>query len=200
MDDFTLPRTLGRGRTYVYLLPCREQDLVKLGFSRQPLVRMRSLHQRFFEVFDLERGLLLETDRLAVARRVERELIQHFGAERSPAPLTVAAQAGGYSEWFRGVFPEASAMLAKVAEREGFPLHPLQAWVRDMFLAQADALYEWSLRMLDAMEYETFNVPAEWQRHTARESLRYVMDACEAVGVALPAHFPEPAVSWRRDH
>lgn len=197
MDEFVMPRVPGKGRTYVYLLPWREQDLLKVGFSRQPLVRMRTLHRRFFEVFDLDRGCLLETDRLAQARRIERDIILHHADQRSPPPLVVPDEAAGYSEWFRGVYPEVMAELKAEAEREGFPLHPLREWLRQWFDGQADGLYEWSLRMLDAIEYETFNVPVELQRGEAARALRYVMDACEAVGLPLSPIFPDGALAWR---
>jgi len=192
-----MPRSLGKGRTYVYLLPWREQDLLKIGFSRQPLVRMRSLHRRFFEVFDLDRGYLLETDRLAQARKIERDLIQRHADQRSPPPLVVPDAAAGYSEWFRGVCPAVTAELREIAGCEGFAMHSLREWLRQWFDAQADGLYEWSLHMLEAIEYETFNVPVELQRGMAAASLRYVMDACEAVGLTLARIFPDRALRWR---
>jgi hypothetical protein len=197
MDDFVMPRTLGKGRTYVYLFPWREQDLLKVGFSRQPLVRLRTLHRRFFEVFDLDRGCLLEVDRLAQARKIERDIIQRHAGQRSPPPLVVPDEAAGYSEWFCGVYPAVIAALREAAERDGFALHPLREWLRQWFDGHADGLYEWSLRMLDAIEYETFNVPAELQRGEAARSLHYVMDACEAIGLPLSPVFPESVLAWR---
>lgn len=98
MDDFVLPRSPSKGRTFVYLLPWRDQDLLKVGYTREPLVRLRTLHRRYFEVFDLDRGLLLEADRLADARRIERDIIVRHAAQRSPAPLSVPDAAAGYSE------------------------------------------------------------------------------------------------------
>ena len=198
MDDFLPPRTLGKGRTYVYLLPWREQDLLKVGYTRQPLVRLRTLHRRFFDVFDLERGLLLETERLAQARRIERDIIVRHADQRSPAPLVVPDDAAGYSEWFRGICPEVSEELAGFAAREGFVLHPLRDWLRASFNEHTDRLYEWSLRMLEAVQYEAFNVPAEWQRGEAVRSLRYAMDACEAVGLIPETLFPDSVMAWRR--
>jgi len=55
------PRFLSRGRCFVYLFPCRERDVQKIGYARDPLVRLRELHRRFFQFFDLERGALVET-------------------------------------------------------------------------------------------------------------------------------------------
>jgi hypothetical protein len=197
MDEFVMPRTLSQGRTYVYMLPWREQDLLKIGFSRQPLVRMRTLHRRFFEVFDLDRGCLLEAGKLAQARRIERDIILRHAEQRSPPPRTVPDAAAGYSEWFRGVCPDVTATLQELAESEGLALHSLRDWLRRWFVSQGDGLYEWSLRMLDAIEYETFNLPAELRQGHAARSLRYVMDACDAVGLPLPDFFADGAVAWR---
>ncbi|WP_441602246.1 GIY-YIG nuclease family protein [Dyella sp. 2RAF44] len=198
MDEFVMPRMLSKGRTFVYLLPWREQDLVKVGYSRQPLVRMRNLHRRFFDVFDLDRGLLLETERLAQARQVERSILLRHAEQRSPAPLVIPDAAAGYSEWLRGVCPEVTAELQEVSVRDDLPLHTLKDWLQRWFQSQGDGLYEWSLRMLEAIEYEAFNVPRELQRGEAARSLAYVMDACEAVDVPLAGLFPDTVLAWRR--
>lgn len=192
-----MPRTLAKGRSYVYMLPCRDQDLLKIGFSREPLVRMRTLHRRFFDYFDLDRGLLVEVERVAQARAIERDILLRHAEERSPAPLAIADSAAGYSEWLRGVEPQVSARLRELADREGCPIHALREWVRQMFEAQADRLYDWSLRMLDAVEYEAFNVPAELATGHAERALAYAMEACAAVGIDVRAVFPEAIVAWK---
>ena len=54
-------RTLSRGRCFLYVLPlASHEDVLKLGFSRDPLDRLQALHPRYFEVFDLERAFLVE--------------------------------------------------------------------------------------------------------------------------------------------
>lgn len=198
MDEFIQPRTLGRGRSYVYLLPCRDQDLLKIGFSREPLLRMRTLHRRFFDYFDLERGLLLEVERVAQARAIERDILLRYAAERSPAPLAVSEQAAGYTEWLRGVAPEVAAHLREVAERDDHPLHGLRDWVRSMFEAQLDRLYDLSLKLLEAVEYEAFNVPKELATEQAARGLLYVLDACDAVSIDIATVFPERVLRWRQ--
>ncbi|NKJ22423.1 hypothetical protein [Dyella sp. SG609] len=198
MEEFIQPRTLGRGRSYVYMLPCRDQDLLKIGFSREPLLRLRTLHPRFFDYFDLERGLLLEVERVAQARAIERDILLRHAPERSPAPLAVPDQAAGYTEWLRGVEPQVTARLRDVAEREACPLHGLHDWVRQMFDAQSDRLYGLSLKLLEAIEYETFNVPEELSTGQSARSLAYILDACEAVGVDMAARFPEAVLAWRK--
>ena len=53
-DEVRYPQFASRGRAYVYVLPCRDEDLLKLGFSRDPFTRFHTLHRRFYEFFDLE--------------------------------------------------------------------------------------------------------------------------------------------------
>ena len=48
MSGEDAPRFASRGRTFVYVLPCRDEDILKVGFSRDPLDRFRTLHRRFF--------------------------------------------------------------------------------------------------------------------------------------------------------
>jgi len=198
MDEFIQPRTLGRGRSFVYMLPCRDQDLLKIGFSREPLTRFRTLHYRFFDYFDLERGLLLEVERVAEARAIERDILLRHAQERSPAPLAVSDHAAGYTEWLRGVSPEVTARLREVAQRDAYPLHGLQDWVRQMFDAQSDRLYGLSLKLFEAAEYEAFNVPPELSTGQAVRSLHYVLDACEAAGIDMTARFPQAVLAWRK--
>jgi hypothetical protein len=51
-EDSPYPRFASRGKAYVYVLPCRDEDLLKVGFSRDPFTRFSTLHRRFFDFFD----------------------------------------------------------------------------------------------------------------------------------------------------
>ncbi len=115
-DEVAYPRFASRGRTFVYVLPCRDEDILKVGFSRDPLQRMRSLHARFFEFFDLDRALLIECEHLRDARRIERLFITTFAEHRAPAPLVVPLAAAGHTEWYRGIHPRVTALA-----RSGVP-------------------------------------------------------------------------------
>jgi transposase-like protein len=96
------------------------------------------------------------------------------------------------------VCPEVTAELREVASREGFALHTLRDWLKRWFNEQGDGLYEWSLRMLEAIEYEAFNAPEQWQQGVAARALNYMMDACEAMGLPLPELFPDSVLAWRQ--
>ena len=62
MDEWVLPDPARqRGRTFVYVLPSLGEDLTKVGFTQDPVQRFRTFHPRFFALFDLEQGMLVET-------------------------------------------------------------------------------------------------------------------------------------------
>lgn len=191
------PRFASRGRTFVYVLPCRDEDLLKVGFSRDPLDRFRTLHRRFFEFFDLDRGLLIDTDYLRDARRIERLFITTFAAQRAPAPLVVRKAAAGYTEWFRGVSPQADALARQLCAEQGFGLHaPLTAWLRDRLDERSGWLFGWSARMFEVLEYEYFNGPAEAGYGLGARTLRDALDTCAALGMELQALVPVEVFDW----
>ncbi len=92
-----LPRTVARGRAFVYVIPCRDDTLFKIGFSRDPMQRWRTLHRRFFEFFDLDQGILVGVDRVSDARRIERLLLKAFADYQALAPLLVSVSAAGHN-------------------------------------------------------------------------------------------------------
>ncbi|KRE89166.1 hypothetical protein ASG87_06450 [Frateuria sp. Soil773] len=198
-EEAVYPRFAHCGRTYVYVLPCRDEDMLKIGFSHDPLDRFRTLHRRFFRFFDLDRGLLIQTDRLRDARRIERLFLEAFAEYRAPAPLAVREAAAGHTEWLRGASAAAEALARETCARQGFVLHaPLGAWLRDQFAERAALLYGWSERLFDALEYEYFNVPAAARSGHAGRALRETLDACEALGMDLKSLVPPQVLAWYR--
>jgi Meiotically up-regulated gene 113 len=198
-DDIGFPRFAHRGRAFVYVLPCRDEDLVKVGFSHDPLERMRTLHPRCFDVFDLDRAFLIATDTVREARRIERLFITRFAARRSPAPLVVRDAAAGYTEWFRGIYPDANALARQIAESEGLAMHaPLGDWLRRRFEERAGLLYAWSARMLEAIEYERFNAAAPANPGALERALRDTLDGFDALGIAIEPLVPDAVSAWYR--
>ena len=196
-EEVAYPRFASRGRTFVYVLPCRDEDILKVGFSRDPLERLRTLHRRFFEFFDIERGLLIGTDHLRDARRIERLFITTFADCRAPAPLVVPQSAAGHTEWFRGVSPEVEALARGLCAEQGFTLHaPLSGWLRDRFGEWSELLFGWSAGMLEVIEYEHFNVPSAERSGRAGHALREVLDAYEALGMPVHERVPPAVLAW----
>ena len=103
IDDIDRPwRPASVGQSFVYVFPCHGEDILKLGFSRDPLNRLQTLHQRYFEFFDIDRAFLIQTDRVREARAIEHSLKIELALHNAPAPLVVERKAGGHTEWYRG--------------------------------------------------------------------------------------------------
>ena len=195
------PRFASRGRTFVYVLPCRDEDLLKVGFSRDPLQRLRTLHTRYFAFFDLQRGLLVETAKLRDARRIERLLITHFAEHRAPAPLAVRQAAAGHTEWYRGVHAPVVALARRTAAAEDLAVHPLHDWLRARFEEHAERLFDWSARLLQAIDYARFNPPrdqpGEWPELARMEqALERTLDTCAALGIDASARVEPAVLAW----
>jgi hypothetical protein len=194
-----IPRFASGGRAYVYVLPCRDEDLLKVGFSRDPLQRLQTLHTRFFRFFDLDRAFLIATDTVRDARRIERRYIETFADRRSPAPLVVPDSAAGYTEWYRGIYADAESIARALADEEGYALHaPLRDWLRALFRERGTLLFAWSAKMLDAIEYERFNAPPSRAPSTLERALRDALDCFEELGIEIEPLVPEPVSRWYR--
>jgi hypothetical protein len=195
--DLDALRTARGGRTFVYVLPCQGEDLIKFGFTHDPIERFRSFHPRFFALFDLQQGMLIETQRLRDARRLERLLIERWPEHKASAPLLVSDTAGGHTEWFRGIAGEVDAFVYRVAERNGYVVHaPLRNWLRHRFAERADQLYEWSQRMLEMIEWQALNESPELRDTRYARALRDTLDACLAVDLDLASLVPPTVLAW----
>ena len=196
-DPVRDPVFASRGRAYVYILPWREEDLLKLGFSRDPLQRLRDLHRRFFEVFDLQRGWLLETPRVAIARRIERTFIQTWPAYRTQPPLVVPDSAAGYTEWYRGIYDAVVACARDIATTECLPFHPLRPWLADRLREHSDWLYQGATQWMEHIEDLRFNgAPASAMKY--EDTLLSLLALCETVGLDLDTYLSDKVRTWYR--
>ena len=186
------------GRSLVYLLPCRDADLLKIGYSRTPLQRFETLHPRWFEYFDLDDGALLELERVGDARALERDFLVRFAAHRALAPFVVPASAAGHTEWHSGVHEAALERARVLCAEGGLVLHaPLRGWLRAAFAARFERLHDWSRAMFEAVEYERFN-PVEGTRGRHARALRDALDACVALDLPLEGRLPDAVLRWHR--
>jgi hypothetical protein len=193
-DEVRYPQFASRGRAYVYVLPCRDEDLLKLGFSRDPFTRFHTLHRRFYEFFDLDRGLLIEVDHVSDARRIERRFIDTWIDSRAPAPLVIREAAAGYTEWYRGIYAEVTVLAQQLAQDEGYTLHrPLRPWLHDLLEDRSDWLYDGSANMLEQVVYERFH--GDPQR-PLQHALLGLLDMCRAIGLPLEELLPEHVLQW----
>jgi hypothetical protein len=196
-DDVPYPRFASQGRAHVYVLPCRDEDLLKVGFSRDPFTRFRTLHRRFFDFFDLDRALLLDTEHVKDARRIERRLIETFAGERAMAPLVVPVSAAGHTEWYRGVYAEAVSLMDEMAALGGFPLRRgIAPWLGSYLDARADLLHDWSLRIVDTLDWAAHNAPGDRGADTLRDALLDTLDMFVAAGLPIEPLVPDRVVDW----
>jgi hypothetical protein len=187
------PRLISQGRAFVYVLPCVFEDILKVGFSRDPVARLQTLHRRYFEFFDLESALLIETDNVRDARRIERRLLDALRDHRAPAPRIVPFEAAGHTEWFRGTADKLIDLANCLALEQGYRVHaPLCPWIRSELAQRADLLFEWSSHAWLQLECLT---EAE-DRRRATAALRDALDAYAALDLTLIERIPGEVFNW----
>lgn len=181
------------GYCFVYVFPCTWEDHCKIGFSSDPLLRIQALHRRWFEFFDLDDGVLVETETVRDARDLELELRGPLAAHNAPAPLTVRREAAGHTEWFRGASSQLQQAV-RLLQQRGHTLHaPLRSWLRPALLARSDRLYAWTLSQLSADELYGAAGP-----NRPQSVVRDALDAYAALGVELEPLLPPEVNRWYR--
>ncbi|WP_287599028.1 GIY-YIG nuclease family protein [Thermomonas sp.] len=111
------------GPAFLYVLRMSgAEDLLKVGLTADPLARWSSFHPRWFEAFDIEHSLLVETESRSDAQALETALHRRLKAHACPVPLTMRAFAGGATEWFRGASLAAQDFV-RSCEAQGFVVH-----------------------------------------------------------------------------
>ena len=186
------PRIPGRGRCYLYVFPCGWEDLCKLGISRDPLDRLQALHPRWFEFFDLDRGMLVELDRVREARDLERALGHSLAEHKAVAPLTVRVAAGGQTEWYRGAASPLGAAFDAL-RAQGHVLHPLRPWLRSALEQRSDRLFSWTQTVLDpdTLGSGACSMPAH-------RAVRDALDACAALDIDIVPRVSDAVLAWYR--
>lgn len=183
------------GPAFLYVLPTVHEDLLKLGFSRDPLARMQALHPRFYEFFDLERAFAVQTDTVAEARALETRHARALREHRAPVPLT-AARAGGHTEWYRGATRQLAAVAAECAGA-GFIVHqPFTAWLRRRLELHGPLLHDWTA-LLRVEELEARGAAAVGTLSQRR--VLDVLDAYLALGLGLEPWLPDAVRTWHAE-
>lgn len=185
--------TQWRGASFVYVLPCVLEDLCKLGMSRDPLRRMQALHPRYYEFFDLQRALLVETETVRDARAIETRLRRALSAHNAAAPLTIVEDAGGHTEWYRGAYALLSDAVDQL-ELSGHRVHrPASPWVACALARTGDLVHDWAAAMLPVDELEHPDMSRPVQR-----AVRDALDAYANFGLPVEALVPAGVLPWYR--
>lgn len=187
--------SLSAGRCFVYVMPCAYEDILKLGFSRDPVQRLQTLHRRYFEFFDLDQAFLIETETVRDARELELTLGKAVELHNAPAPLVVRSQAGGHTEWYRGAYGLLLQAATDLSGR-GYVLHqPVRPWLRLELLAGSDRLFAWSSEMWAAIESGVLDNDTVVKLQT---ELRNALDAYVAFDIDIEQLLPHAVFQWHR--
>jgi hypothetical protein len=173
------------GRAFLYVLRLEgAEDLLKVGMSRDPLARWSSFHPRWFEAFDLDRSLLVETETRADARTLETRLHRLLRTHRCPLPLSVRERAGGGTEWYRGAAAAAHAFVDEAGSR-GYVVHrAARSWLVAAMRQRQDAL-------VGLIHQAHADHCAGWLSPAQRASLRDLLDAHRALDPGAATAWPQ---------
>lgn len=129
------------GTGFVYVAACSgPEDILKVGLSHDPVARWSAFHRRWFEAFDLDQSLLIQTETRRDAQALETALHRLLREHNCPAPLTMRDQFGGATEWYRGAH-RAALEFAHAAARRGHVVHaPARCWFETAVRGRADVL------------------------------------------------------------
>lgn len=191
---------MSQGRCYLYVFPCAYEDFLKLGFSRDPLSRLQALHPRYYEVFDIDRGFLVETETVRDARDLELRLGRTIRIHNAPAPLVIRRAAGGHREWYRGAYGNLEGAAGQLAA-EGYSVHqPLREWLRNRLMLRSDLLFSWSRMVFDAIQLDQASGEFDDARRSVRATLKDALDAYSNLGIDLEPLVPDDVMAWHRGH
>lgn len=179
------------GRCFTYVFPCAWEDHCKIGFSRDPLGRISSLHRRWYDVFDLERIVLVEADSVRESRDLELRLRRPLAAHNAPPPSTMRVEAAGLTEWFRDVSDALATAVNRLAA-EGYRVHQGRPWLADELSARSDRLFEWTLAQLSVDDLDAA-IPTP-----GRPCVRDALDAFPALGIDLENRLSPDVLTWYR--
>jgi hypothetical protein len=192
-------RPASSGASHLYVLPCQGEDILKLGISRDPLNRLQSLHQRYYEFFDLDRAFLVETDSVEEARRLELALGRELEQHGAPAPLMVPVSAGGHTEWYRGALRRL-LFEADDLESHGHVVHrSVRDWLRPRLTERAGLLFHWSSRMLESIQLTEVSTASPIESARLRRTLRNALDAYAALGLDFSGYVPAEVERWHAE-
>lgn len=173
---------------FVYVIPARFEDILKIGFSRDPSHRMRSFHSRYFEYFDLDRAFLIAASDEKDARRIERLLALRFAEHRTHAPLVIERAPGGSTEWYRGAYPLVLQTSTQLVVDGGYPpLISAAARIREELLREREHLFEHASVVVDAVD----GLGEDPRAFDIAAAFRDSLDAFRAFEIPVDEYLPE---------
>lgn len=183
---------------YLYVFPLHAEDWLKVGMSTNPLRRAQEFHRRFYDVFDLSRAFLIETESARDAAALEGRFRDEFSAHRSAMPLSIRQEAGGFTEWYRGAHPALLAAARELAS-EGFNLiEPSIGWFARALDAERPTLHAWASALLRECLLDPDDALCDPLPQAAAAALRDAVDAFRSLGLDVDEQLPRALQSWYR--
>ena len=169
------------GRAFLYVL-CLSgpEDILKIGISQNPFMRWSAFHPRWFEAFDLEHSLLVETETRGDAQSLETQMHRTLNAHRCPIPMTMRQQAGGETEWYRGAYSAIRRIVEDLGAQGYVVHHTATPWLVAVMREQQDTL-------VGLIHQAHSDAEAGWLTSMQRQALFDLLDAHRALdpGVAM---------------
>ena len=180
-------------RAFVYVFPARNEEILKLGMSRDPFERLRSFHTRYYDFFDLAAGYLIHALDDKDALRIERTLGKTLTVHNAVSPLEVDRSAGGHTEWYRGAASTLRAAAEQMVRDGGYaPISELDEWIKARLIADASTLYEWSFAMFDGIDALSNTA----QGFALEQTLRNALDAYTFFEIDVGPSVPIEVRQW----
>jgi T5orf172 domain len=180
-------------RAYVYVFPVRDEQILKLGMSRDPFVRLRGFHTRYYHFFDLANGYVIHAVDKNDAFRIERTLGKLLTLHNAAEPLEVDHSAGGHTEWYRGAASTLRAAADEIVREGGYAsISPSDDWIKSRLIADATMLYEWTNAMLDGIDA----FPNSTQGEMLRQTLIDALDAYTFFKIPISPHVTLEVAQW----
>lgn len=182
---------------FVYVFPAKNEEILKLGKSRDPFERLRTFHVRYYDFFDLAQGYLISAIDDRDAFRIERTLGKSLTIHSAASPLEVSRAAGGHTEWYRGAASTLRTFAEEIVRDGGYgEIVTLEEWIEQRLISDASKLYEWGNAMLDGIE-----ALANTERSIALErALRNALDAYSHFAINLQPHVTDDVFRWHVEH
>lgn len=177
------PPDLG-GRAFLYVLVASgPEDQLKIGLTHDPLQRWSGFHPRWFEAFDLDHSLLVETDSRSDAQALETHLHRTLTAHRCPMPISLRLAAGGHTEWYRGAYSALHRHLHELSAA-GHVVHwHARDWLAAAMRPQRERLFE----LLHTAQADHHS---GWLSVAQRRALQDLFDAHCLFDTQLPGQLP----------
>ena len=190
------PPPASRAPSFLYVFPSAHEDILKLGMSRDPLSRIQAFHRRYFDAFDLDRGLLVATENVRDAHALEQSLRAALRDHNAPAPLLIRREAGGHTEWYRGAYAPLADAVRTLAAVGHEVFEPLRPWLRAAQLQRADELFNWGTQALEQATLRPGTGGLARLLPDEQRMVRDVLDGYVALGIGLQDRLPAEVLDW----